>query len=410
MSERIKARTLQFSKWGWFVLIFFMVFCTDSALVNTNMDRTWARISWVLILAGTLYFIPKAKFSSKDLSYLLLFSLGILASMLYNTGFDVNSIQRIVLVWLSCAIAVSADYDIFMSQLIRFLRFIAVFSTICVILAPVVRILPFPELNVGNGVIYKNLLFTNVSLLSDRNYGPFWEPGAFQLYINWAVLYEIRNKHIFKIRDIIIFAICLITTRSTAGFLIFAIIIVYFFINRRSEKGANTGYGQVLLIIISLAALVVFVMKSEAISGDVFDKVAVLNEGTDEINSANYSTLTRIYSVPASIEVIKSHPIFGVGIDQLKIEIFKTHEIISNTNSILSMPATFGILPGLLYFLLFIKASFKKYRKTILNILFFVILLAMFSTENMIASLMFWTLLFYEVKLNINYYYKPENV
>lgn len=402
MSGRINTRALHFSKLGWFVLVFFIVFCTDSALVNTNIDRTWARVSWVLILIGAVYFIPRAKFSSKELVYLLLFSLGIFSSMLMNTGFDINSIQRIVLIWLACTFAVSIDYDTFMGHLIGFLRFLAVFSTICIIIAPIIRMLPFPELNVGNGVLYKNLLFTNVSLVSDRNYGPFWEPGAFQLYLNWAVLYEIRNKAFFRVRDIIIFAICLITTRSTAGFLIFALIMIYFFINGRTLKGAKIGFGQVALVFMFLAALVGFVIMSEEISGAVFDKVLVLNEGTDEINSSNYSTLTRIYSVPASIEVIKAHPLFGVGIDQLKIEIFKSHKIISNTNSILSMPATFGIVPGLLYFILFLKASFKKNRKSILNILFFVILLAMFSTENMIASLMFWTLLFYEAKLQLN--------
>lgn len=401
MRDNMNSSKLTFSKWRWFLLISFLVFCTDSALVNTNSDRMWARVSWVLILVGAVYFIPKAKYRQSQCLYLILISIGILFSMLVNVGFDVNSIQRLVIIWMACAISLTVNYDDFMSYFIKFIRFLAIFSVLCVLFAPIIRILPFPDMNVGNGILYKNLLFTNVSLTSDRNFGPFWEPGAFQLYINWAVFYEVRNPHRFSVKDMLIFAICLLTTQSTAGFLIMGIILLFYLCSRFSKKQQGGSVIQTIILVLSIGLIVGFVFVSEELSGNIFNKLTAFQENSDEINSENVSTMSRIYSVPACISAIYSHPIFGVGIEGLKEITMNLYGIVSNTNSILGFMATFGVIPGTLYVLLFVKSAFKRNRNVVLNILTLIILLAMFSTENMTVSLMFWTLLFYESRLNI---------
>ena len=116
-------------------LIFFMMYCTDAALVNTNIDRIWARLAWMGIILLALFFVPKARYSSNDITFLGLFTIGILASMLVTEGFDVNSIQRIILLWCSFAIVTIVDYDRFMITYIKIMRFIAVFSMICLLIA-----------------------------------------------------------------------------------------------------------------------------------------------------------------------------------------------------------------------------------------------------------------------------------
>lgn len=387
----------QWQGFGFMLFVFFLIYCTDSALVNTNVDRLWARLSWVGIVVVSLIIIPTSKYRTNDIIYLILFSLAIFISMLFTEyGFNVNCLQRIILLWLACAIARGVAYDGFMMMWIKIIRFIAVFSVVCVVLAPVIRTLPLPILSCGENASYISLFFTNVSLTSARNYGPFWEPGAFQLYLNWALFYEVRNKDKLKLLDVFIFSVAIITTRSTGGFAILGLVYLFYFLSNRSDNDKNKRYLTRLVLPIFLLGLGYIVYKSTDIGADTFDKVAAMQENSDEMTSANYSTYTRIYSVPASIDVIKEKPLFGAGIDGLKDDIMKSYGLVSNTNSLLAMPATFGFLAGILYLLLFVRSSFKKGRNLILSLIFFLILMAMYCTENLMASLMFWIILFYE--------------
>ena len=69
---------------------------------------------------------------------MIIISIGILFSMLVNVGFDVNSIQRLVIIWMACAISLTVNYDDFMSYFIKFIRFLAIFSVLCVLFAPII--------------------------------------------------------------------------------------------------------------------------------------------------------------------------------------------------------------------------------------------------------------------------------
>lgn len=69
------------------------------------------------------------------------------------------------------------------------------FSVVCFAMQGVIVNLPFvPNLYAGD-VYFKALFLTNVPCFGDvRNYGPFWEPGAYQLYLNWAIFTSYREE------------------------------------------------------------------------------------------------------------------------------------------------------------------------------------------------------------------------
>lgn len=385
-------------------LIFFIIYSTDAALVNTNSDRIWARLAWIVILILSFMFIPKVKYVNKDKIYLTIFSIAILASMIVNEGFDVNFIQRIVLLWLSVAIVTSIDYDRFMNIYIKIIRFIAIFSMICFILAPILVSLPLPKMHSGE-ISYISLFFTNISTHNTRNYGPFWEPGAFQLYLNWAIFYELRNIKRFKLSDIIIFVLCVFTTKSTGGIVILGMMLIYYllfvkhdFHDRKNKR--LVFWIRLLMVVIALGG-VAAIMAIPELYHSIFGKVIALQENSTMINSANVSSMTRLLSTPACIEAIKMKPLFGWGIDGLKDIILKLFDITTNTNSILGMAALFGFVPGLLYILLFIKVVCKQSDILLGRIWLILILCAMFCTENLVCSFFFWCILFYESRYKV---------
>lgn len=385
-------------------LLFFIIYATDAAIVNTNSDRIWARIAWIGILILTFIYVPKAHYTSKDKTYLGTFSLAILASMFVTEGFDVNFIQRIVLLWFSLAIVSIVDYDRLMNTYIKIMRFIALFSMICFMLAPILTALPLPRMQTGD-VSYVSLFFTNISTHNDRNYGPFWEPGAFQLYLNWAIFYELRNMKRFKLSDIVIFVLCILTTKSTGGIVILAMMFIYYLLfakhDIRDRKSKRLLFWvKIFIILLSIAGISAFILVPE-LYDTVFGKLVALKENSTEINSANVSSMTRLLSMPASISAFRMKPLFGWGIDGLKGIIMLQYGITSNTNSILGMAALFGIIPGILYLGLFIKLVCMQNRDFLGRIWLFMILCAMFCTENLVCSLFFWCILFYESRRKV---------
>jgi hypothetical protein len=305
------------------------------------------------------------------------------------------------MLWLACAVALWIPYEKFMDTYVKFMRFVAVFSLICFVFAPIIRSLPVPSFTAGGGYYYKNLIFTVVSMVNTRNFGPFWEPGAYQLFLNWAIFYELRNPSKLQKKDIILFIVTIMTTMSTGGFIILFLILCYYPLSLSTGRASFQRLVLVVLVSISVAAGA-YMTFSSSLGQDVFAKVESLQDSPDEKTSSNVSAYTRYYSTYANIEAIKKSPIFGTGINGLKNEIGISYDLTSNTNSVLAMPATFGILAGLLYLYLFILCAFHKDRKLLLSVLFLTILLAMFCTENLLASLIFWIFLFYESKWRNN--------
>lgn len=387
-------------------LLFFIIYATDAAIVNTNSDRIWARIAWVLLLILSCFFIPKARYTNNDKTYLFTFSFAIFASMIVTEGFDVNFIQRIVLLWFSMAIVTLVDYDRLMNSYIKIMRFIAIFSMICFILAPILTILPLPQMQTGE-VSYVSLFFTNISTHNDRNYGPFWEPGAFQLYLNWAIFYELRNMKLFRVSDIIIFVLCIFTTKSTGGIIVLSAIFIYHLLFAKQDTNDTKRKRlslvvKLFIILLSVAGISAFIKAPELFNA-VFGKLEALKDNSSEINSANVSSMTRLLSTPASISAFQMKPLFGWGIDGLKEIIMQQYGITSNTNSIIGMAALFGIIPGLLYFWLFIKIIRVQNSGFLGRLWFFIILCAFFCTENLVCSLFFWCVLFYESRQKVEY-------
>ena len=71
-----------------------------------------------------------------------------------------------------------------------------------------------------------------------RNSGPFWEPGAFSVFINIALILNILVKNKIVEKKNVLFIITIITTLSTAGFLALFVTVglVYFLLNPSLKK------------------------------------------------------------------------------------------------------------------------------------------------------------------------------
>ena len=384
-----------------FWLIIFILFSTDSMLVSTNSSRLFAKISWILIIAFFSFNANCLRLTLKEILYLFSFSCFMLLSGLINDGgFEVNYVQRALLLWVAVLVVKSIPYEDYIKSYIHAINFIAAFSMICWVLHGVILDIPFiPSIYTGE-FSYKSLFFTNISPRSIRNYGPFWEPGAFQLFINFAIFLQIREKKYFNKKSLFLLVVTLLTTLSSSGIAILLLIFLYFLVAKKNSSGANI-FVLKFLSIIFLIGFVFFLLNSNY-GNDVFGKIYAYIDNPLEKNSANVSAYTRFNSVGANISMIMQKPLFGWGISQSKEVLLNNFYLTSNPNTILGCGSSYGIFVMALYCFLIIRGAISNSNNVILNFIYLIIWGIMLSVESLLVSLPFFIFLFYESRMFVS--------
>lgn len=389
------------------ILDFFIMYSTDSALVTTNLDRIWARLSWILIICFFGYLLIKniknsgIKIKQAYPALIYVFSIFI-CMVVHNDGQYINYIQRVILI-LSCYfMAEDMPYKRFAGLFIIAMRAIAIVSIIAFLLRPLVLSSSFiPTIRISEMTYFKCLFFTNVSSGLSRNYGPFWEPGAYQLYLNWAIFYEMRNKESFNIKDILLWSVTVISTMSTSGILILAIEYCYFALSSSAGNNIRKRMSKYKFVLLGIGIIGIGVVFATSINQIAFDKIRNYIDNPESINSATVSTYTRVHSIEASLTMIKNNLWFGTGIGSSKTAL-DTFSITSNTNTILGIGATYGIFALIAYLIIIICSVRNGSSDRLTKVFHFLIVALMYSTESLMVSFFFTLILLYEGKKEEN--------
>lgn len=400
-----------------YLVIFFLLFATDSILVCSNDNRLWARASWIMMLLLLLYYVQKSGFRIKrqDMNVIFL-CLCLILSMIKNDGIlNINYYQRVTLILLALFTARNIEYDRFVECFLSIMRVIAIVSLVGFVFHSIIESSDlFPVIMTGNGKIpFKTLFFTNIryGVPVNRNFGPFWEPGAYQIYLNWALFYELNRSNRINIVAVLLFAVTILTTKSSAGVIILGFVFICFYLKKEKKKTIKKTYYKMAIFIFVLAGIL-FIINNNHLMFMLFSKFSSLLTDHSTIHSGNVSAYTRIYSVFANLDIIRDYPLFGIGSDAIKQAVMDSHGLTSNTNSILAMAASYGVVAGALYFSLFLKAA-KNQCGFLNRVVFLIMVISIYSTENLIVSVFSYLVLIYEAEgrkeIIVNYEHRREN-
>ena len=176
-----------------------------------------------------------------------------------------------------------------------------------------------------------------------RNSGPFWEPGAFAVFLNIAILFNMMSgKKLFDYKNII-FIIALITTLSTAGYLALFVIItsVYLIVNPNLKK--------VFIMIPTIVLFTVFIINMPFLLPKIKDNVIVAeNDNSSRFGSA-YSDYQLIYK----------NPLIGYGKD-ISNKFGTTYwnlKTMHRNNGITNFMTEWGLIIFFFYFANYIKSA-----------------------------------------------------
>lgn len=383
---------------GIYLVLFWIIYATDSLFVATNMNKTYLMISqYIVIAAGILLFLFTLIKRNGIIPMQILQTLGIcmifVLSMLSNRDFSGGYFLKIGLVLLSATIFDFISVDKFLYCYIKLMRVITIVSTFSFALGPILKNLSFiPTIVNSSGAAFKNLIFAVVPLSFTRNCGIFWEPGVFSIYLLFAltiVLFSAKPQ----IADIVIFSVGLISTLSTTGIACLALLFIAFMLEKKTKETMHAKN----IIIIFLLALIVFVFISDTMFSAVFGKLG------DGVESS--SVKSRLLAIPCNLFITGQSPVFGVGIssfDKYTASYFAWSGYDSyrffNTNTVLTHFSKFGIIVGLFYTFKLFKAFSSFSNNNLSKILLCLVAFLMLSGESMLNSLLFNIIIFLPIR------------
>ena len=218
---------------------------------------------------------------------------------------------------------------------------------------------------------------TSMIVAAIRNSGIFWEPGAYQMFLNMALLFLMKTEVKGKIAISAILIISLLTTRSTTGYIIFVLLGCLLFVQK------NEITAKRLIVLFIGVAILIGVITSPI----VIEKLTLTND----------STSVRINDVIGSLQICLQRPIFGFGYNnpQISYELSRLG-VKYNSVGLLSFAMMFGVPFSIFSFLeIWNNISFiSKQRKKSCKILILLMLLIIHMTEHFMVKEIFLIFMF----------------
>jgi len=206
-----------------------------------------------------------------------------------------------------------------------------------------------------NFVVYFSPSFTTSTASLIKNPGIFWEGGAYQYFLNLALIFNIyaRRKALLSFPNILLIA-TIISTFSTIGYIILGAVLA-------STPSIKSFSYKINLKTLLVVPLVIFLMFSSVIVDKFFNK-----------QSQNYkSTSRRILDAQVELSIISSYPLMGIGLgnNEKWVEISQSMGGgRSSSNGILNYASKLGIFGLLvtLYPIFLVKMRSRESRLVVL--------------------------------------------
>ena len=386
-----------------YFLTVIVVFSTDAYITFSNLNVTVKKIfQFALILSAAIMFVisfGKGKRSSrliKAFSFMVFF-IGI--SMIINRDFSKSMIFKIIVIFFGASYVSVFSFKEFRLCYVRVMKIVAIYSIVVLALSPFILKIPFLP-HIRNG--YSEVVFCGLTNLASgtarwRNWGPFWEPGVYQIYLCLALLFTLYDNN-SKLFTVIVFVVAILSTLSTSGVICLIVISVSYFLS--GEKTLSSGYARLnnrkraCLYFIGFLSVCVFLYACYS-----FNLLAVIFEKLSPASERFESTQSRLYSTYADFYIFMRHPL-GVGSVKLsdlfdEYMLMKGITVYSNSNGLLTNFAMFGIGSGVIYLILLYRLSLFFTKNKFSNVIIFFVFILMLFSEPLQHSALFNMIIFY---------------
>lgn len=389
-----------------YLIVAFIIFVTDTLWFRSSFRPLNYYIIDILGFISIIQILA-SKNIKKIYAPMILMIISIIISQIINKSTDMLGIYKIMVILLAISLYRNISFYSFVDKFVKIIIGLSLLSLVCILGKSIIFKI-FNLKTINNGAIEFYTLYV-MNFYRDiyggfieRNLGAFWEPGAYQAYLNLAIIFlnfTVKNKKNLIIKNTIL--VCTVfSTMSTTGIICLVLVGLALIFN---EKRKDSLFK--FIVIMFLLIITVFIFKNNHIQEILFSKFN--SESTSYIS---YST--RINSILSELLIVSKSPIIGIGIKNYQL----IYESISlryfmdpvTTSTSLASWSMFGFI----YFLIF-NWGYIKIAKNISNSkITFIIICAIFiiilNTENWCFSALFNILPVYGI-LNKNKSFSYKN-
>lgn len=283
----------------------------------------------LVLLMGVFYVFFKPSSRELQNSYLtfvgafLMSMLLVVASSTLSIGTTLNITSILLIVYASFKI----DAQHYIQRLIKLIYYISFVSIIIFAITKTLGggvsavLYPFlyPSFSQDEIYSYGGFVYRFVFLHSERNCGPFGEPGQYQCVLSVALYFVLFRSYLFaekeRFRYLLVFFVALLTTLSTSGYIAMAIIIVCFLLQSTHKIDRRTKYMFWVMFICSIFFFSYTDLGRDFMNTAVYDKIY---DG-GQLDLSGKSGGARTESISGVLMTIENNSatLWGVGYDRL---------------------------------------------------------------------------------------------
>lgn len=292
--------------------------------------------------------------------------------------------------------ALSFDREIFVRRYVNIMLFLSVYSMVtfavslfiphnCGILPVVLERSNCTYYDIGFNIICRNNFNT-------RNYGMFWEPGAFAVFLTVALAFELlRDGKIGRngLIRVAVLTLAVVTTKSTLGIFTAALVWLIYFTEKPAGEDESELRQKVLFAIVMIG-IVALAFLPESFYHGVFSKLFP-NAETGEMSHSLAVRIDAVYYMMR--EFIRS---FGLGIGAEKFVLVQSEYCRGMaTATMANWLAAYGIVFGGVCIYGFVRLFFEKKRGAIAAVVTVIFCFMLIVTENFMGNPFIYVLVFY---------------
>ena len=331
-----------------------------------------------------LFFAKNIKFSFIKTIFLLIVLTLTIFTFLYNSEASFYDYTILWIIIISSYLLSHNNYNKLLRQIVQYVGiFISGFALISFMFYLIIPVetfsLFFQVTRNKTGFDVYNLLFSVLPVIPlFRNFGLFWEPSAFGIYLLFFLFFELFSNNL-NLKVLLLYVISIFSTLSTTAYIGLFMIMGLFFIRTvfRSKLSSNQRF---LLLSFFISIPIVFLIYYFLPSSYQFILFGKLEIFFDELqfNPAFISTLERLKSIQTLFLQMVLNPLFGLGYREFYLLPFN-NSYTMNISTFFNLGALFGVFFPILIstsFYLALNKIFKNGVFSFLSLLVFIILLS----------------------------------
>lgn len=382
-----------------YLVVSILLFATDSLWVRKQIApvnyHVLDVIAALLIIPSFCYLFSGDKKPKRLLkNYSLAMLISAMLSLLLNYDSNFLGIFRCAMIVIGIFVCTHIEFRQFASVYVKLVILIASFSIFCMIFRKQILSLTMIQTIFSGTQEYKSLFFMNFLPITSgqlfRNPGPYWEPGAYQAFLNLALLLHLFvNQEVKGIKYylyLLILSVTIFTSLSTTGIFVMFLIFSSYVSNKNPHKKAIK-----LFIVICGFSIVLLLVSNQAFSDRLFNKFILYS-------NSNISYTTRLNSLWLNLKIIAKDPLFGIGVSRFAHQyVTQSIQIATMDNNVNTMTSLtvwgmFGVGYFIAFNLLYIRFGSKLVVNRFSKILLVLSLFLVLNTEDWSYSLL-WNIL-----------------